>query len=137
MPTYEYECRKCGHTLEAVQSFNDKPLTKCPACKKKGLFKVVSGGLGFFMENRTLGVVADKNGSQYSDDFKQHLKEKHKTKKREGKLPKGMTRVEQPTVEEKPAVPFFKRNQTVSDAKLAKATPQQKKNYIETGKLDG
>ena len=81
MPTYEYECKKCGHNLEVVQSFNDKPLTKCPKCKKKGLFKVVSGGLGFFTENRTLGVIADKNGSKYSDDFKHHLKEKHKTKK--------------------------------------------------------
>ena len=32
MPLYEYECRKCGKTLEKIQKFSDKPLTKCPDC---------------------------------------------------------------------------------------------------------
>jgi len=27
MPTYEYECTKCGHTFEAIQSIKDKPLS--------------------------------------------------------------------------------------------------------------
>jgi putative FmdB family regulatory protein len=32
MPTYEYECRHCGHAFEAFQSMTDKPLRKCPEC---------------------------------------------------------------------------------------------------------
>jgi putative FmdB family regulatory protein len=32
MPLYEYLCQKCGHRLEKIQSFSDKPLKKCPDC---------------------------------------------------------------------------------------------------------
>lgn len=32
MPTYDYECTKCGHTFEVEQSIKDKPLRKCPKC---------------------------------------------------------------------------------------------------------
>ncbi|HJP30320.1 MAG TPA: zinc ribbon domain-containing protein [Candidatus Latescibacteria bacterium] len=30
MPTYEYECKKCGHQFETVQSIKDDRLKKCP-----------------------------------------------------------------------------------------------------------
>ncbi|CAN5916272.1 hypothetical protein BH11VER1_BH11VER1_28720 [soil metagenome] len=35
MPTYEYECKTCGHQFEVVQSMKDARLTDCPveACK--------------------------------------------------------------------------------------------------------
>ena len=36
MPTYDYECKKCGHTWEAFQSIKAEPLKKCPECKKAG-----------------------------------------------------------------------------------------------------
>ncbi len=42
MPIYEYRCKNCGHHLEAIQGFDDKPLTKCPECKKAKLEKLVS-----------------------------------------------------------------------------------------------
>jgi putative FmdB family regulatory protein len=42
MPIYEYECRKCGHTLEALQKFSDKPLRECPECGKHQLKRLVS-----------------------------------------------------------------------------------------------
>ena len=32
MPTYEYECPKCGHTFERFQQMTDQPLKKCPEC---------------------------------------------------------------------------------------------------------
>jgi putative FmdB family regulatory protein len=32
MPIYEYECLKCGKTLEAVQKFSDPPLAECGQC---------------------------------------------------------------------------------------------------------
>jgi putative FmdB family regulatory protein len=32
MPTYEYACKRCGHTFEIVQSIKDDPLTVCPEC---------------------------------------------------------------------------------------------------------
>lgn len=33
MPTYEYECSKCGHQFELFQSITEKPRRTCPQCK--------------------------------------------------------------------------------------------------------
>jgi len=32
MPTYEYECLKCGLRFEKFQNMADKPLKTCPNC---------------------------------------------------------------------------------------------------------
>jgi putative FmdB family regulatory protein len=32
MPLYEYQCKKCKHIFEKIQSFSDKPIRKCPKC---------------------------------------------------------------------------------------------------------
>ena len=32
MPTYEYECQKCGLRFERSQSIKAKPLKTCPDC---------------------------------------------------------------------------------------------------------
>jgi putative FmdB family regulatory protein len=32
MPTYQYACRACGHSFEAVQSMTEEPLRECPRC---------------------------------------------------------------------------------------------------------
>ena len=32
MPTYEYQCKNCGKTLEVFQSFSDKPLKTHKEC---------------------------------------------------------------------------------------------------------
>ena len=46
MPTYDYECSKCGHTFDAFQRMSDEPLTVCPACKKHALRRLIGGGMG-------------------------------------------------------------------------------------------
>lgn len=54
MPTYEYECQRCGHTFELFQSMKDKPRQRCPKCrgKVKRLFGTGAGiifkGSGFY-----------------------------------------------------------------------------------------
>lgn len=35
MPTYEYECQKCGVVFERFQSMNDEHIKRCPECKGK------------------------------------------------------------------------------------------------------
>ena len=35
MPTYVYECRKCGDEIEEWQSFSEEPLKKHPGCGGK------------------------------------------------------------------------------------------------------
>ncbi|PCI46492.1 MAG: transcriptional regulator [Moraxellaceae bacterium] len=42
MPIYEYECKSCGHQLEALQKMSDDPLQQCPACEKNELKKLIS-----------------------------------------------------------------------------------------------
>ncbi|MBN1913334.1 MAG: zinc ribbon domain-containing protein [Candidatus Omnitrophica bacterium] len=49
MPTYEYECTKCGHRFEAFQSMNEKPLEKCPECRKK-VKRLISSGSGIIFK---------------------------------------------------------------------------------------
>lgn len=59
MPIYEYECRSCGHHLEALQKLSEAPLTQCPHCGKPALHKLVSAA-GFRL----------KGGGWYETDFK-------------------------------------------------------------------
>ena len=40
MPIYEYECRSCGHTFEALVRASDVPL--CPSCKSQDLEQLIS-----------------------------------------------------------------------------------------------
>jgi len=35
MPTYEYECSKCGHAFERFQSMTEEPVKRCPKCRCK------------------------------------------------------------------------------------------------------
>jgi putative FmdB family regulatory protein len=59
MPFYEYQCKACGHTLEAMQKINDAPLKKCPECGKTQLTRLMSAP-----------VFRLKGGGWYETDFK-------------------------------------------------------------------
>ena len=59
MPTYDYQCKTCGHRFEYFQSISSDPLTNCPTgeCpqsepeKGKGEVKRrVSGGAGLLFK---------------------------------------------------------------------------------------
>lgn len=75
MPTYEYECDACAHKFEEFQSMSDKPLKKCPACKKSKLRRlfgtgaaVIFKGSGFYQtdyrsESYKSAAQADQNSA--------------------------------------------------------------------------
>ncbi len=65
MPTYEYECTKCGHTFEAFQSMSDKPLSKCPKCKSS-VKRLIHGGLGVIFKGSGFYSTDNKRGSVLS-----------------------------------------------------------------------
>jgi putative FmdB family regulatory protein len=44
MPTYEYECTKCGHEFELFQGINEEPRKRCPRCRSKVRRKIGTGG---------------------------------------------------------------------------------------------
>lgn len=41
MPIYEYECKECGHHMEAMQKISDAPLCECELCHS-GVKKLIS-----------------------------------------------------------------------------------------------
>jgi putative FmdB family regulatory protein len=76
VPTYVYECAKCGDEVEAWQSFSDKPLSKHSGCGGK-LRKVlqpvgiVFKGSGFHRtDSRSGGKRSRSDGSDGSGDSK-------------------------------------------------------------------
>jgi putative FmdB family regulatory protein len=49
MPTYEYECRKCGHAFERFQSITVEPLKRCPECRGK-VRRLLGSGAGIIFK---------------------------------------------------------------------------------------
>lgn len=71
MPIYEYQCKTCGHQLEAFQKMSDEALTNCPECHKPDLVKLISAA-GFQL----------KGTGWYVTDFKDKGKTEAKTTKK-------------------------------------------------------
>jgi putative FmdB family regulatory protein len=79
MPTYDYRCKKCGHTWEQFQSIKAEPLKKCPECKKNQAERVISAGAailfkgsGFYLtdyrsDSYKKAAAADKPASTPSE----------------------------------------------------------------------
>ena len=60
MPTYEYQCDACNHNFDEFQGMNDKPLKKCPKCRKSKLRRVF--GIG--------AAVLFKGSGFYQTDYR-------------------------------------------------------------------
>lgn len=50
MPTYDYECQKCHHHLEAFHAMSAEPLKDCPACGKPALKRLIGTGAGLLFK---------------------------------------------------------------------------------------
>ena len=74
MPTYVYECAKCGDEFELYQSFSDDPLKKHPSCggKVAKVFQpvgIVLKGSGFYKnDSRNGGGKRPKGGDGSKSD---------------------------------------------------------------------
>jgi len=62
MPTYQYQCKQCGHELEELQSMTDAPLTHCPSCHTENLARIMGSGAGLIF----------KGSGFYLTDYKKH-----------------------------------------------------------------
>jgi putative FmdB family regulatory protein len=66
MPTYEYECKKCGYNFEVFQSMSDEPLKTCVKCGNEvrrlilGGAGVIFKGSGFYVTDKVADKAADK-----------------------------------------------------------------------------
>jgi putative FmdB family regulatory protein len=76
MPTYDYRCKKCGHTWEQFQSIKAEAIKKCPECKKNQAERVIGPGAailfkgsGFYLtdyrsDSYKKAAAADKPASE-------------------------------------------------------------------------
>jgi|TARA_R110002020_G_scaffold194354_10_gene395158 putative FmdB family regulatory protein len=112
MPTYDYECRDCGHQVEEFQKFSEEPLSECPKCKKDTFRRVMLTPPQAFIkgEVKTVGQLADRNTEKmgrYELEDRRHADNMETHKKN------------------KEANAFRK--------KINSMTPAQQKRYIEKG----
>ncbi|MDQ1353999.1 MAG: hypothetical protein QG657_4308 [Acidobacteriota bacterium] len=49
MPTYDYQCNKCGLRFERRQAMTEAPLAQCPGCGGE-VHRLISGGAGFIIK---------------------------------------------------------------------------------------
>ncbi len=101
MPFYEYQCKSCGHELEAMQKISEAPLKKCPECGKSQLQRLISApvfrlkGSGWYETDfkgdadnkRNLADRPDKDASSDSKDT--DSKDSKETKESEAKPKEG------------------------------------------------
>ena len=103
MPIYEYACKHCEHTLDALQKISDDPLVYCPDCGEPELKRQLSAprfrlkGKGWYETDfkkdnqRNLSSSdgdsgksdskSDKSGEKKSDSSKKETKSKASSSK--------------------------------------------------------
>lgn len=91
MPTYEYQCEKCGYEFEKFQSMTASVLRKCPKCGKSSLKRLIGTGAGVIFKGSGFYQT-----DYPSDSYKQSVKKESSTtsKKEEKKDSKTETKAE-------------------------------------------
>ena len=93
MPTYEYQCDKCGHEFEREQRITDDPIKTCPKCKAPKAKRLISA---------TSFVL--KGSGWYSDLYSSSSAKKETKDKGEAPAPSAASSdTSSTTVESKPA----------------------------------
>jgi putative FmdB family regulatory protein len=112
MPIYEYQCQKCGHTLEALQKLSDKPLRECPECGKHQLKRLVSAPMF-----RLAG------SGWYETDFKSDKETKRNLLEKGDKEAAPAAAPEPATAKPEPAKPAKEERAEVSKSRTMAAKP--------------
>ena len=68
MPTYEYQCGKCGHRFSEFQRIVDPPIKDCPKCRRKNCVEqIISGGSGLIFKGSGFYITDYKKKSAPGD----------------------------------------------------------------------
>ncbi len=65
MPTYEYECNKCGHVFEKFQGINDDPIEECPECSAD-VKRLIHGGAGLVFKGSGFYITDSRKSNSAS-----------------------------------------------------------------------
>ncbi|MDP3803986.1 MAG: zinc ribbon domain-containing protein, partial [Candidatus Omnitrophota bacterium] len=66
MPTYEYECEKCGRRFDVFQKMSDEPVSPCPKCGGKA-GRLISAGAGIIFKGSGFYATDYKNKKKGDD----------------------------------------------------------------------
>jgi len=77
MPTYDYECPKCGHRFEKFQSISDPPIKTCPKCRGRKVKRLIGTGAGILF----------KGSGFYGTDYRSDTYKKDARKAKETQSP--------------------------------------------------
>ena len=91
MPTYEYECEKCGITFEKFQNITAEPIKKCPECGGP-VKRLIGAGAGVIFKGSGF-YATDYRSESYKQEAK---KEKEPDKALKSKSSEGKTKVKKP-----------------------------------------
>lgn len=95
MPTYEYECAKCGFEFERFQRISEEPVKRCPKCKGKVQRKIGAGagllfkGSGFYITDYRSAGYQKAESAAKSESAPAAAKESAPAKTESKKKPKG------------------------------------------------
>ncbi len=73
MPTYEYECEKCGHHFERFQKMTDEPVKRCPECRGKAR-RLLGTGAGLIFKGKGF-YQTDYRSKSYKEAEKKEMSE--------------------------------------------------------------
>ena len=102
MPIYEYACKSCDHTLDALQKMSDDLLVDCPECAKPELRRLISAprfrlkGQGWYetdFKKDNQRNLAKGDSEAVKSDSKKDKKDSKDSRKTESK-PKATTKNE-------------------------------------------
>ena len=68
MPTYEYECLKCGKRFEVFQKMTDEPKKRCPTCRGK-VRRLIGAGAGMIFKGSGF-YITDYRSKSYKEQQK-------------------------------------------------------------------
>ena len=72
MPTYEYECQRCGNSFERFQNITEDPVKRCPECRGK-VRRLLGTGAGIIFKGSGF------YGTDYrSENYKKRANEESK-----------------------------------------------------------
>ncbi len=86
MPTYEYNCSKCGYRFERLQSIKAPTLRKCPNCGRTTLRRLIGTGAGLIFKGSGF-YATDYRSRDYKEAAKKDTPEKDKGEKKETVTP--------------------------------------------------
>ena len=69
MPTYDYECRECGHRWELFQQMKENPKRKCPECGRLKARRLIGPGAGIIFKGSGF-YQTDYRSQSYKDAAK-------------------------------------------------------------------